>query len=188
MLIEQTRIPGLFLLSPTVHRDERGFFLETFRADFFADLGFLPFVQDNHARSEAAGVVRGLHFQSPPMAQGKLVWVLRGSIFDVAVDIRKNSPTYGQWFGATLSADNFKRLLVPRGFAHGYMTLEPGTEVAYKVDAYYAPSLDGGIPWNDPDIGITWPQIPPILSDKDKRFKPFAQFCSPFSYQQEERT
>jgi len=180
--IVQTGIPGLVLLEPKVHGDHRGFFLETFRKDFLRDAG-LPhdFVQDNHARSEQAGVLRGLHFQLPPATQAKLVWVTAGSVYDVAVDLRAGSPTYGKWYAVTLSASNFRRLLVPRGFAHGYMTLEPGTEFQYKVDAYYAPELDAGIIWNDPDLAIPWPDIPPVLSDKDTALPRLRDFRTPFS-------
>lgn len=181
--ISQTGIPGLVVLEPKVHGDSRGFFLETFRQDFLEQAG-LPchFVQDNHAKSEHPGVLRGLHYQLPPTTQAKLVWVTQGAAYDVAVDLRTGSPTYGKWFSITLSAANFKRLLVPRGFAHGYMTLEPGTEFQYKVDAYYAPEMEAGIRWDDPDLAIPWPDIPPILSDKDKTLPGFSELNSPFRY------
>jgi len=183
--IVQTGIAGLVVLEPVVHGDHRGFFLETFRRDTLEQAG-LPcdFVQDNHARSADAGVLRGLHFQLPPATQAKLVWVTRGSVYDVAVDLRADSPTYGHWFAETLSASNFKRLLVPRGFAHGYMTLEPDTEFQYKVDAYYAPHLDAGIAYNDPSLAIPWP-LPagtsPILSEKDRNLPLLADFRTPFT-------
>lgn len=184
MHITETGLPGLLLLTPKVHKDHRGFFLETYREDTFADRGItFPVVQDNHARSEEVGVLRGLHFQLPPATQSKLVWVTRGAVYDVAVDLRKGSPTFGHWFGCTLTADNFQRLFVPRGFAHGYMTLEPGTEFQYKVDAYYAPQHDRGIAWDDPDLGITWPDIAPVLSDRDRTHPRLADFDSPFTYQ-----
>lgn len=183
MHITETGLPGLRLLTPQAHRDERGFFLETYRESFFDTLTHgQRFVQDNHARSEDAGVLRGLHFQLPPMTQAKLVWAVQGSIYDVAVDLREGSPTFGRWFGCTLTATSFQRIYVPRGFAHGYMTLEPGTEVMYKVDAYYAPALEQGLPWNDPDIGITWPDMTPILSAKDQRHGTFRDFRTPFSF------
>lgn len=187
MHITETGIPGLRLLTPKVHRDARGFFLESYREDFFSGMGSRNrFLQDNHARSEDAGVLRGLHFQLPPMTQAKLVWVTCGSIFDVALDLREGSPTFGKWFGCTLTADSFQRLYVPRGFAHGYMTLEAGTEVMYKVDAYYAPALEQGLPWDDPDIGVRWPDITPILSEKDTRHPSFRTFRTPFRFNSEE--
>lgn len=184
MEIHQTGIPDLVVLTPKVHKDHRGFFLETFRTDLLKEAG-LPhtYIQDNHARSEEKGVTRGLHFQLPGATQAKLVWVTRGSVFDVAVDLRKGSPTYGKHFCLILSAENFKRLLVPRGFAHGYMTLEEGTEFQYKVDAYYAPEKDSGIFWNDPALQIKWPDIPPILSEKDTHLPKLADFSSPFIFQ-----
>lgn len=144
MNITETRIPGLLLFTPAVHRDHRGFFAETWREEWRQPLGLaLPFVQDNHARSEEKGVLRGLHFQTEPASQTKLVWVTRGAVFDVAVDLRVGSPTYGQWESAVLTPENALRYLVPKGFAHGYMTLEPGTEFHYKVDNYYSPKHEG---------------------------------------------
>ena len=181
MQTEKTDLEGLFVLRPKVFKDERGFFMETFRADFFERLDLKqPFVQDNYVRSEARGVLRGLHFQLPPHAQTKLVSAVRGAIFDVAVDLRRASYTYGKWQSFVLSAENQQRLLVPRGFAHGYMTLEEGTEVQYKVDAYYAPLSDSGILWNDPDLAVIWPDISPVLSEKDQRLQLFREFSSPF--------
>ncbi|UZP66012.1 dTDP-4-dehydrorhamnose 3,5-epimerase [Desulfovibrio mangrovi] len=183
MQIVQTGIPGLVILEPKVHGDHRGFFIETFRRDTLQNAGLpFDFVQDNHARSEQAGVLRGLHFQLPPATQAKLVWVTSGSVFDVVVDLRAGSPTFRQWYSVTLSAQNFKRLLVPRGFAHGYMTLEPGTEFQYKVDAYYAPQMESGIVWNDPDLAIPWPDITPILSEKDNLLPKLAEFNTPFTF------
>ncbi len=183
MQIIETGIPDLLRLEPRVFKDERGFFLETYRRELFERLGVAAgFVQDNHARSEQPGVLRGLHFQVPPGAQAKLVWVTRGSVYDVALDLRVGSPTYGQWYGCELSERNFVRLFLPRGFAHGYMTLEPGTEFQYKVDAYYAPEIEAGITWDDPDLAIPWPHITPILSDKDRRLPRLRDFDSPFTY------
>ena len=168
MQIRETGLPGLRLLSPKVFRDHRGFFLETFREEFFRSLDEpVHFVQDNHARSEEAGVLRGLHYQAPPAAQTKLVWVSRGAAFDVAVDMRRSSPAYGKSCSFVLTADNFLRLLIPKGFAHGYMTLEPGTEFHYKVDYYYSPEHEGGLRWNDPALAIDWPQREPIMAGRD---------------------
>jgi len=182
MQVTVTELEGLLLLTPTVHRDERGFFLESYNEKVFADIGIIcRFVQDNHARSEQADVMRGLHFQLPPYTQAKLVWVTRGAVFDVAVDLRTNSPTYGKSFSCRLDAENCQRLFVPRGFAHGYMTLEPGTEFQYKVDNVYSPSHDSGILWNDPALGIEWPGLDPVLSAKDKILPRLADFNSPFT-------
>ena len=135
--------------------------------------------------SRPQGTIRGLHFQTPPHAQAKLVRCLRGAIFDLAVDVRKGSPTYGQWVGAELSAENGRQLFIPVGFAHGFMTLEPDTEVFYKVTDFCAPACDGGLLWSDPDIGVEWPALPdgsPLLSEKDERLPSLSQFDSPFPY------
>lgn len=181
MQCEKTPFAGLFLFHPVVHKDTRGFFMESYREDAFRAQGITThFVQDNHARSEAAGVVRGLHFQAPPHAQAKLVWVTRGSVFDVVVDIRRNSPTYGQHFSCILSEHNFIKLYVPHGFAHGYMTLEPGTEFQYKVDALYHKESEGGLLWNDPALGIAWPDHQAILSEKDTNLPVLHNFSTPF--------
>ncbi len=186
MQFTPTDLPGVFVIEPKVFGDERGFFMESYNEQRFADQGLsIPFIQDNHAKS-GAGVLRGLHFQKPPADQTKLVRVTRGSVYDVVVDIRNGSPTYGQWRGFTLSASNFKQLLVPRGFAHGYVTLEPDTEFLYKVDNYYAPDLDSGLLWNDPDLNIDWPldafDGEPQLSAKDKEQQLFKDLVSPFTY------
>ena len=138
------------------------------------------FVQDNHSLSVTKGVLRGLHFQMPPHTQAKLVRVIRGTVFDVAVDLRTESPTYGKWLGFELTAENFNMLYVPRGFAHGYCTLEDNTEFMYKCDNFYAPESDTGLRWNDPTIKINWPVKDPILSDKDKDTPFFKDFESPF--------
>lgn len=145
----------------------------------------MEFVQDNHSLSATPGTVRGLHFQAPPHAQDKLVRCGRGALFDVAVDIRKGSPTYGQWFGVELSFENGKQLLVPAGFAHGFMTLKPDTEIIYKCTDYYAPETEGAVRWNDPAIGIDWPlsSIDPVLSDKDAIAPLFADLDSPFQFE-----
>jgi dTDP-4-dehydrorhamnose 3,5-epimerase len=179
-----TGLPGLFLVEPRVFRDQRGFFLESYRRSFLAEAcgRDVEFVQDNHALSTTAGVLRGLHFQRPPAAQAKLVRVTRGAVLDVAVDLRTGSPTYGRSYATELSADNFLQLFIPRGFAHGYLTLTDNVEFEYKVDAYYAPEHDAGLAWNDPDLGIDWPVDGPVLSDKDRALPPFAGFVSPFVF------
>lgn len=188
MRLIETGLPGLVLLEPRIFRDERGFFLESYNRETFARLGIgCEFVQDNHARSTQAGVLRGLHFQLPPTAQAKLVWVTRGSVLDVAVDLRVGSPTYAQHYAVELSADNFLRLFLPKGFAHAYLTLAPDTEFQYKVDAPYAPACDAGIRWNDPDLGISWPGLDkgqgPVLSGKDEVLPLLKDFQSPFVYE-----
>jgi dTDP-4-dehydrorhamnose 3,5-epimerase len=143
--------------------------MESYNRRAFREVGItLEFVQDNHSLSEAAGIIRGLHYQSEPMAQNKLVRVLTGAIYDVAVDIRPDSPTFGHWVGVVLSEENKRQLFVPKGFAHGFCTLVPNTQVLYKVDQYYSPEHDRGILWNDPDLGIDWPVRNPKLSEKDK--------------------
>jgi dTDP-4-dehydrorhamnose 3,5-epimerase len=177
----KTNFEGVYILCPLVHEDGRGFFLESFSAREMSAYK-LPtnFVQDNHAYSKEAGILRGLHFQKPPMAQSKLVRVVRGKVFDVIVDLRKNSKTFGRWFGIELSSENKKMLFIPKGFAHGYCTLSPDTEFLYKVDEYYSPSHDCGILWNDPFIGINWPIKNPILSEKDKRLPLLKETDIPF--------
>jgi len=183
MKFERLAIPDVVLVTPKRFGDERGFFSETYRASLFDAEGVPgPFVQDNHAYSAEAGVLRGLHFQKPPMAQGKLVRCVRGAIFDVAVDIRKSSATYGQHVSAELSAENGSQLFVPAGFAHGYLTLTRDSEVEYKVTAYYAPETEGGLAWNDPDIGIKWPlpTAAPALSPKDTVLPGLTGFETPF--------
>ncbi|MDR6552215.1 dTDP-4-dehydrorhamnose 3,5-epimerase [Paenibacillus qinlingensis] len=170
MKITSTTLAGLVIVEPEVHSDHRGFFMESYHARKLAEQGIsIDFVQDNHSLSEEIGVLRGLHYQLNPHAQTKLVRVISGSIYDVAVDIRPSSPTFGQWVGVTLSASNKRQLLVPQGFAHGFCTLEPKTQVLYKVDAYYSPQHDRGILWSDPAIGIEWPTSEPILSAKDEK-------------------
>lgn len=181
MDFQKTTIEGLFLITPKVFKDQRGFFLESYSDKFFKSVGITTvFVQDNHSRSEPSGVLRGLHFQKHPFAQCKLIRVIQGSIYDVAVDIRKNSPTFGKWLGFELTSTNFNMLLVPQGFAHGFCTLVPGTEVQYKVDNFYSPEHDSGIRWNDPDLNIPWPVKEPVLSDKDAVLPFFKELDSPF--------
>lgn len=183
MKVERCAIPDVLLIEPVRHGDARGFFSEVWSRRSLAAHGLdVEFVQDNHAHSAQKGVLRGLHFQRPPSAQGKLVRVARGAILDVAVDIRAGSPTYGQHVAVELSAENWRQLWVPRGFAHGYLTLEPDTEVLYKTDAYYDRAADAGIAWNDPAFGIAWPVETGsvILSDKDRSAPRLAGIAPPF--------
>jgi dTDP-4-dehydrorhamnose 3,5-epimerase len=164
-------IPEVLLITPKRHGDARGWFSETWSARAFEAAGLsADFVQDNQAFSGKAGTVRGLHFQQSPHPQAKLVRVLQGAIYDVAVDIREGSATYGQWVGARLTAEGGEQLLVPRGFAHGYCTLVPDCMLFYKVDGQYAPQTEGGIIWNDPELAIDWPVAADdaVLSDKDR--------------------
>lgn len=166
----QTKLDGVLILEPTVFGDNRGFFMESYNSKKFEDLGInYPFVQDNHSLSVETGVLRGLHYQLNPKAQTKLVRVVSGAIYDVAVDIRKDSPSFGQWVGVILSSANKRQLLVPKGFAHGFCTLVPNTEVLYKVDEFYSKEHDRGIAWNDPSLNIDWPTTSPILSEKDTK-------------------
>jgi len=166
-IFEPLPIPEVILIKPRVFPDARGYFLETYKYSEFAANGITEtFVQDNHS-SSVRGVLRGLHFQNPPQAQGKLVRAVQGTIFDVAVDIRPDSPTFGQWVGEFLSDENHHMLYIPPGFAHGFQVISPRAEVSYKVTAEYAPDLDSGIIWNDPILAIQWPDPNPILSPKD---------------------
>lgn len=181
--VEKTALDGVVVLTPKRFADARGFFTETYNARRFSEAGVaVDFMQDNHSFSAKAGTVRGLHFQAPPFAQSKLVRVLRGAIIDVAVDARKASPSYGQWVGVELSADNGKQIFVPQGFLHGFITLEPDTDVAYKVDAYYDKASDGAVKWDDPDLAIDWGPTAKdaSLSDKDAGAQSWANFTSPF--------
>lgn len=165
----ETGLEGVYLLEPTVFEDHRGFFMESYNKKDLEELGLhYEFVQDNHSLSVQAGVLRGLHFQLEPKAQTKIVRCLKGAIYDVVVDIRKGSPTYLKWIGVILTEFNKRQIVVPKGFAHGVLTLVPNTEILYKVDEYYSPEHDRSIRWNDPDIAIDWPYTNPILSDKDR--------------------
>lgn len=170
MKVTDTKIPDVKIIEPTVFEDERGFFFESFNHKKFEEaIGrSVTFVQDNHSRS-SKGVLRGLHYQLPPCAQGKLVRVVQGEVFDVAVDIRKSSPTYGQWVAETLSAENKKQLWIPEGFAHGFFTLSDSSEVLYKTLNYYTPELERFLRWDDLVISINWPTSSPSLSQKDQR-------------------
>jgi dTDP-4-dehydrorhamnose 3,5-epimerase len=180
MEIIQTPLEGLLIIKPDVFEDERGYFFESFNADKFRAAGLdLTFLQDNESKSKK-GVLRGLHFQAPPFAQGKLVRVMRGSVLDVAVDIRKNSPTYGQWASIVLSGQNKWMYWVPAGFAHGFATLEDDTTFFYKCTNVYNKASEGSILWNDPDLGIDWGITEPVISDKDKISPSFRDFTSPF--------
>lgn len=169
--VRRLAIPDVLIIRPTRHADARGYFTETYNRKALAEIGIdVPFVQDNHSHSTRAGTVRGLHYQAPPCAQAKLVRVVQGRILDIAVDIRRSSPTFGQWVAAEISAADGSEIFVPVGFAHGICTLEPDTAVLYKVSDYYSPAHDLGIRWNDPAIGVTWPigEADAILSDKDR--------------------
>lgn len=176
-------IPDVKLITPKKHGDARGFFSETYNKTAFAAHGInLDFVQDNQSFSAQPGTLRGLHYQSPPFAQDKLVRVVRGRILDVAVDIRRNSPTFGKWVAAEISAEKWNQILVPAGFAHGICTLEPDTELLYKVTNFYSAQHDFGIRWNDPVLGIDWPfsEKDMVLSDKDTKQPFLKDITSPF--------
>lgn len=179
-------IADVIEITPRKFGDSRGFFSEVFkRSDWEAQGIRIDWVQDNQSFSAPAGTVRGLHFQAPPFAQDKLVRVVRGAIFDVAVDIRKGSPTYGQWAGCEISAAKWNQLLIPVGFAHGFMTIEPDTEVIYKVSAPYSPDSEGAVRWDDSTLAIGWPDpgAAVTLSDKDRGAHPFHEIDSPFLYE-----
>lgn len=170
MKIEATKLAGVMILTPDVFGDHRGFFMESWSKRRMEEAGlFYDFVQDNHSSSTVKGTLRGIHFQKGEWCQAKLVRCTRGAVLDVAVDLRKASPTYKQWVGVELSEDNKKQLLIPRGFGHGFVTLTDHVEFMYKADNYYAPQADGGIRWNDPEIGVEWGVERPILSDKDTK-------------------
>jgi len=178
---ENLGIAEVILIEPKVFKDERGFFLETYKMPDFIAYGIKGnFVQDNHSRS-VKGVLRGLHYQNPPFAQGKLVRVVKGEIFDVAVDIRKGSSSYGKWVGVILSEENKKMLYVPEGFAHGYCALSEIAEVLYKTTNVYSPQSDAGIIWNDRDLNIEWPIKKPILSEKDRKWPTLKEANNKFS-------
>ncbi len=181
MEFKKTKLKDAYLITPQVFEDARGFFLESYSQQEFETQGIrIDFVQDNYSKSVKAGVLRGLHFQKPPYAQTKLVRVARGKVYDVILDLRKDSETFGQWEGFELSAENFQMLLVPRGFAHGFLTLEDDTEFLYKCDEFYHPESDSGIIWNDPTLKIDWPIETPILSEKDAQLGFFKDLISPF--------
>lgn len=180
MKVTQTPIEGLLIIQPNVFEDERGHFFESYNKNAFLNSGInTDFVQDNQSLSQA-GVLRGLHFQNPPFAQGKLVRVIKGSVLDIAVDIRKNSKTYGEHFAITLSEQNKTQFWIPEGFAHGFLTLENNTIFTYKCTNYYNKASEGCILWNDTDLKINWNIRNPILSDKDKSGEAFKEFKSNF--------
>lgn len=185
-MISSTFLSGVYVIVPARFGDHRGFFSESWNRSRLLSEGLdLPeFVQDNHSLSREVGTVRGLHFQAPPHAQGKLVRCGRGRIFDVAVDARVGSPTYGQWLGEELSFENGRQLWIPAGFLHGFMTLEPDSEIVYKCTDHYAPECDGSVKWDS--CGIAWPLsgITPIISAKDEQAQAFADFRSPFRWQE----
>jgi dTDP-4-dehydrorhamnose 3,5-epimerase len=185
MQVEQTPLSGCLVLTPRRFGDARGWFSEVWNRQTLKSAGIdADFVQDNHSFSAHPGTVRGLHYQSPPHAQAKLVRCARGVILDVAVDVRRGSPTFGQWFGAELSAENGRQLLVPVGFLHGFVTRAPDTEVLYKCSDVYAPACDGAVRFDDPDLGVDWGINPAaaILSDKDRAAPLFRNFATPFTY------
>ncbi len=168
----ETGLKGVYVLEPKVFGDSRGWFMESWSKRNLEEAGiYADFIQDNHSYSASKGILRGLHYQRNPMCQAKLLRCTCGAILDVAVDIRRGSPQYAKWTAVELSAENKKQLFIPRGFAHGFLTLTDDVEVQYKADNYYAPECDGGIRWNDPEIGIEWPFEPSILSEKDRNAK-----------------
>ncbi|MCK0131084.1 dTDP-4-dehydrorhamnose 3,5-epimerase [Flavobacteriaceae bacterium F08102] len=179
MTIETTNIEGILIINPTVYSDSRGYFLESYNKERLKDVLNVSFVQDNESLSQK-GVLRGLHFQNPPYAQGKLVRVIKGSVLDVAVDIRKASPTYGQAYHKILSEENKTSLYIPEGFAHGFLVLEDNTIFSYKCTKYYHKPSEDAILWNDETLGIQWNIKNPILSEKDKNAQKFATFVSNF--------
>lgn len=185
MEVVELGLPGARLVKPRRFGDDRGFFSETYNRRLFAEHGIdHDFVQDNHSLSVTKGTVRGLHYQAPPAAQTKLIRVLTGAIYDVIVDVRRGSPAYGQHVGVRLDTDG-AQLLVPKGFLHGFITLEPDTQVVYKVDDYYSAQADGSIRWDDPDLGIDWGEgaSQAILSDKDAQAPSFGSFQTPFVFE-----
>lgn len=178
MKITKTKLEGVVIIEPDVFGDNRGFFMESWNKKKMAEAGLdYDFVQDNHSKSTVKGTLRGIHFQKGDKAQAKLVRCVKGAVLDVAVDLRKNSPTFKQWVIVELSEENKKQLLIPRGFGHGFLTLTDNVEFLYKADNYYAPEADAGIRWNDPEIAIEWGIKNPILSEKDR----FTHFLAEFN-------
>ncbi|MBY0076507.1 dTDP-4-dehydrorhamnose 3,5-epimerase [Priestia aryabhattai] len=184
MNIIKTKFEDAVLIEPKVFGDHRGFFTESYNKEMFQQNGIdMDFIQDNHSLSQQPGTLRGMHYQLNDKAQTKLVRVTRGAIYDVIVDIRKGSPTYGEWQGFILSADNKRQLLVPKGFAHGFCTIVENTEVQYKVDELYSPEHDRGIAWNDPSLNIDWPFHNPVLSDKDTKHPTLEESDNNFTWE-----
>ncbi|MFE4028342.1 dTDP-4-dehydrorhamnose 3,5-epimerase [Priestia sp. YIM B13551] len=184
MNLIKTKFEDAILIEPKVFGDHRGFFTESYNKGIFTQNGIdMDFIQDNHSLSQQPGTLRGMHYQLNDKAQTKLVRVTRGAIYDVIVDIRKGSPTYGEWQGFILSADNKRQLLVPKGFAHGFCTIVENTEVQYKVDELYSPEHDRGIAWNDPALNIDWPFNNPVLSDKDTKHPTLAEADNNFTWE-----
>ena len=181
MIIIERKFKGVFEIQLEAHEDKRGFFMRVYDAQIFEKYKIhKKWVQENHSLSVEKGVIRGMHFQFPPHSETKLVRIVRGEIYDVFIDLRKDSPTFGQWDSIVLSADNKKMIYIPRGFAHGFCTLTKNCEVVYKVDNYYTTDSEDSVRWNDPDLGIDWPENKPILSEKDfkaKSFKEFVEKC-----------
>ena len=181
MKILKTKLEGVLIIEPEIFKDNRGIFMESWNKKKMIAAGLdYDFVQDNHSKSTIRGTLRGIHFQIGDKAQAKLVHCINGSVLDVVVDLRKNSPTFKQWVGIELSAENKKQLLIPRGFGHGFVTLTDDVEFLYKADNYYAPEADAGIRWNDPEIGVEWGVENPILSEKDKKNPFFKDFKNLF--------
>lgn len=184
MNVIKTKFADAIIIEPKVFGDHRGFFTESYNKELFKQYGIeIDFIQDNHSLSQQPGTLRGMHYQINPKAQTKLVRVTRGAIYDVIVDIRKNSLTYGEWQGFILSADNKRQLLVPRGFAHGFCTIVENTEVQYKVDELYSPEHERGIAWNDPALNIDWPFNNPVLSGKDSNHPTLAELDNNFTWE-----
>ncbi len=185
MNITKTKLNGPVIIEPKVFRDERGFFTESYSKRTFEENGlYYNIVQDNHSLSVLEGTIRGLHYQINPKAQTKIVRALRGAVLDVAVDIRRGSPTFGQWVSVILTAENMRQFIVPGGFAHGICTLTPNTEIYYKVDEFYAPECDRAIRWDDPELAIDWPYSNPILSEKDRNALFFKEAEINFTYEE----
>lgn len=183
MNVESTCLAGVYILTPDVFGDNRGFFMESWSKRRMEEAGlYYDFVQDNHSSSTVKGTLRGIHFQKGEWCQAKLVRCTRGSVLDVAVDLRKASPTYKQWVGVELSEENKKQLLISRGFGHGFVTLTDHVEFMYKADNYYAPQADGGIRWNDPDIAVDWGVENPVLSEKDTKNPFFAEIADKLDF------
>lgn len=181
MDITQRKLAGVYEIQPKPIRDERGFFMRVFDAGLFEAAGLnRTWQQENHSRSERRGIIRGLHFQFPPFAETKLVRCIRGAVLDVFVDLRRHSPTFGQWDSLELSEANQKMVFIPRGFAHGFCTLTPESEVLYKVDNVYNREHEGGLLWSDPDLGIIWPTEQPVLSEKDGRNMTLREFVDKY--------